>query len=499
MIISYKPYDRGISMQTKFLWGGAISAGQTEGNSNHAKSKLSNFDMLPMDKRRLQLVYRDDDNNIFNTYNNDHHPSDLGIDFYHTYIQDIKLLHDLGINAFRFSISWTRLFPTGEETTPNRDGMNFYRGIFRELKKYNMEPIVTLSHFEIPLNLVTKYGGWSNRKVIDLFLHYTNSVMTEFSEYVDYWIPFNELNMILHIPFIGGGLIFTKEDNILQKEYQAAHYQLLANSLVIKQGRKINREFKFGCMIAAGRTYPYSPNPEDVWAANLSDRKALLFSDVQVRGNYPSYFNNLCKQNNLTLDITSDDLQLLKNNTVDFVSFSYYSSACSAADGDRLEHTATNGFETVKNPYLSNEDGVWQIDPLGLRITLNQLYERYEKPVFIVENGLGTTKDRVTNGKIHDPYRIKYLEQHFSEMRKAVEEDGIPLIGYLMWGVIDLVSVSEGKMSKRYGVIYVDLDDFENGTNKRIKKDSFFWFKNYLSLNSLGENNNEKRLSKISH
>jgi Beta-glucosidase/6-phospho-beta-glucosidase/beta-galactosidase len=240
MAIAYKSHSRGTIMQTNFLWGGAISAGQTEGNRNHVKSKMSNFDMLPMDNRRLKLVYKDDDNNIFNTYNDDHHPSDLGIDFYHTYIQDIKLLHDLGINAFRFSISWTRLFPTGEEKTPNQDGMEFYRNIFKELKKYNIEPVVTLSHFEIPLDLVTKYGGWSNRKVIDLFLHYTDVVMKEFSRYVKYWIPFSELNMILHIPFIGGGLTFTKTDNILQREYQVGHYQLLANSLVIKHGHKIN-------------------------------------------------------------------------------------------------------------------------------------------------------------------------------------------------------------------------------------------------------------------
>jgi len=467
-------------MTKAFLWGGAISAAQTEGNKDNKKFELSNFDVLPMDSRRLQLVFKDDDKNIFNTFNQDHHPSEFGIDFYNTYSKDIDMLHELGVNSFRFSISWTRLFPTGEEESPDIDGLNFYRNILEKLKSYNMEPVVTLSHFEIPLNLVKKYGGWSNRKVIDLFLNYSSTVMNEFSQYVKYWIPFNEMNMILHIPFIGGGLIFNKSENILQKEYQAAHYQLIANALVIQEGKKINNEFQFGCMLAAGRTYPYSPKPEDVWAANLNDRNTLLFSDVQVRGKYPSYFKHLCLDNGLKLDITEQDLEVLSNNTADFVSFSYYSSACSSAEDEKLEHVATNGYQTVKNPYLSNENSVWQVDPIGLRITLNQLYERYEKPVFIVENGLGTTKDRIVNGEIHDEYRIDYLNGHFKELEKAIHEDGIPVIGYLMWGIIDLVSVSEGKMSKRYGVIYVDLDDDEKGTNKRYRKDSFYWYQKYI-------------------
>lgn len=483
-------------MINDFLWGGAISAAQTEGNKDSHKRQLSNFDMLPMDARRLQLVYEDDKNNIFNTYENDHHPSESGIDFYNTYHQDIDLLHELGANSFRFSISWTRLFPTGEEKTPDAEGLKYYRNILELLKKYQMEPVVTLSHFEIPLNLIKKYGGWSNRQVIDLFVHYAKVVMQEFSDYVTYWIPFNEMNMILHIPFIGGGLIFKKSENVLKREYQAAHHQLIANALVVKSGRQINSHFQFGCMLAAGRTYPYSPKPEDVWAANLNDRNALLFSDVQVRGHYPTYFKKLCQNNHLDLMITDNDLQTLADNTVDFVSFSYYSSACSAAQADELEHIATNGYQTVKNPYLSNDNSVWQVDPIGLRITLNQLYERYEKPVFIVENGLGTT-DKMVNGKIHDQYRIDYLKEHFAELEKARLEDGIPVIGYLMWGVIDLVSVSEGRMSKRYGVIYVDLDDHEKGSNKRYKKDSFYWYQGYIKK-QLGSRKNEKRLSKVS-
>jgi len=243
-------------------------------------------------------------------------------------------------------------------------------------------------------------------------------------------------------------------------------------------------------MLASGRNYPYTPKPEDVWAANLNDRNALLFSDVQVRGNYPTYFEYLCKTNKFQLDITNDDLKVLNDNTVDFVSFSYYSSACSAAESDGLERIATNGYQTLKNPYLSNETSVWQNDPIGLRITLNQLYERYEKPVFIVENGIGTTKDELISGQVHDSYRIEYLRNHFEELNKARKEDGIPVIGYLMWGVIDLVSVSEGKMSKRYGVVYVDLDDKEQGSNKRYKKDSFYWYHDYIQQQLVGGREN---------
>jgi len=477
-------------MTNDFLWGGAISAAQTEGNKDKVKKQLSNFDILPMDSRRLQLVYKDDSNNIFNTYNKDHHPSEHGIDFYNTYEDDIDLMHELGINSFRFSISWTRLFPTGEEESPDKEGMKFYQEIVKRLRNYGMEPIVTLSHFEIPINLIKKYGGWSNRKVINLYIRYATAVMKEFASSVKYWIPFNEMNMILHIPFIGGGLIFDRNENILQREYQAAHYQLVANALTVEIGKKINPKFQFGCMLAAGRTYPYTPKPEDVWAANLNDRNALLFSDVQVRGNYPTYFEYLCKTNKFQLDITNDDLKVLNDNTVDFVSFSYYSSACSAAESDGLERIATNGYQTLKNPYLSNETSVWQNDPIGLRITLNQLYERYEKPVFIVENGIGTTKDELISGQVHDSYRIEYLRNHFEELNKARKEDGIPVIGYLMWGVIDLVSVSEGKMSKRYGVVYVDLDDKEQGSNKRYKKDSFYWYHDYIQQQLVGGREN---------
>jgi 6-phospho-beta-glucosidase len=468
-------------MTSDFLWGGAISANQTEGNYIGGGKGRSNFDMLPMDGRRLKDVNLDDPQNLLATQAQDYHPSHTGIDFFHHYADDIRLLHELGITAFRFSISWPRIFPTGEETVPNQAGLAYYRRIFTLLKQYHIEPIVTLSHFEIPLYLVEHYGGWYDRHVIDCFVRYAACVMAEFRDEVRYWIPFNEMNMILHIPFIGGGLTFHAGENKIAKKYQAAHHQLLANARVVQMGRKINPQFQFGCMLAAGRTYPYTPNPEDVLAANLTDRETFLFSDVQVRGHYPAFFNHYLHANHVTLDMTPEDLATLSANTVDFVSFSYYSSACTATNPEGLTHTAANGFETVKNPYLAdNSKSVWQVDPIGLRITLNQLYERYELPLFVVENGIGTTADQLDQGQVHDPYRIEYLRRHFEQLAKARFEDGIPVIGYLMWGIIDLVSVSEGTMSKRYGVIYVDLDDYGQGSGKRYLKDSYYWYRDYL-------------------
>lgn len=482
-------------MHKQFLWGGAISAAQTEGQHSGDGKGPSNFDQLPMDDRRLKPVITDDANNILATADHDYHPSLHGTDFYHRYAEDIDLLQTLGVNAFRFSISWSRLFPTGEEQTPNPIGMAYYQDLLNHLIAAGIEPVVTLSHFELPQALVENYGGWASRHTLEAFVHFAKCVMTAFNDQVHYWIPFNEMNMILHIPFIGGGLTFTSKENQLAKEYQAAHHQLVANAAVVKAGHAIDSNNQFGCMLAAGRTYPYTPNPEDVWAANLSDRQALLFADVQVRGHYPSYFKPLQAKNHFQIQPAPGDAKLLAENPVDFVSFSYYSSACSAAHEEGLDRQATNGFTTLKNPYLDDSDSVWQVDPVGLRITLNQLWERYEKPLMIVENGIGTTQDRLVKGQVHDPYRIKYLEAHFNQLQLAQQADGIPVLGYMMWGLIDLVSVSEGRMSKRYGVVYVDLDDFGHGSGDRILKDSFYWYQHFLSQQIHGGKTNEQELS----
>lgn len=464
-----------------FLWGGAISAAQTEGNYLAEGRLPANFDYLPLNDRRLKPVYSDGSHSILKP-SDDYYPSRTGIDFYHTYKEDIKLLSELGLNSFRFSISWSRIFPTGEETEPNEAGLNFYSNVLTELERYQIEPIVTISHFDLPIHLVERYNGWESRALVDLYVNYATTVMRRFNGRVKYWIPFNEMNMVLHIPFIGGGITFNRETNPLQVQYQAGHHQLLANAKTIEVGKKINQQFQFGAMLAAGKTYAYTCKPTDVLAALKSERENLFFSDVQVFGEYPRFTANFFKENHLEIKITEEDKLLLRKNTVDFVSFSYYSSACTSADSEGLEQVATNGFMTLRNPYLPKSKSVWQNDPLGLRITLNQLHERYRKPLFIVENGLGT-QDELKGTLISDDYRIDYLREHIKNLLLAINEDGIDVMGYLMWGIIDLTSVSEGRISKRYGVIYVDLDDYGQGSGQRLSKASYDWYQKVVKTN----------------
>lgn len=469
-----------MKLAENFLWGGAISAAQTEGHYLEDGRQPSNYDQVPLNNQRLKAVYQDQVPNLMQPAKKEIYPGRFGIDFYKTYQADIKTLSELGINSFRFSISWSRIFPTGEETEPNQAGLAYYDAILDELDKYGIEPIVTLSHFEIPLHLVKKYNGWASREVIALFVCYAECLMTRYQKRIKYWIPFNEMNMILHIPFIGGGVQFTTGANNLETQYQAGHHQLLANALVIEAGKKINPDFQFGTMLAAGKTYAYTADPKDVFAAVKSDRENLLFADVQVFGAYPNYIAHFFEEKQIHLDMTDDDQAILKANTVDFVSFSYYSSACTSAEDKDLETVATNGFTTLRNPYLPKSKGVWQNDPLGLRITLNQLYDRYRLPLFIVENGLGT-EDELDNDQVHDTYRIDYLREHIKNLILAVQEDGVPLMGYLMWGIIDLTSVSEGKIAKRYGVLYVDQDNDGGGSHRRYKKDSFYFYQKVIN------------------
>lgn len=471
-----------MKQEKQFFWGGATSAAQSEGNYLADGRQPSNFDFLPLDDRRLKAVYKNQSASILESRGDEIYPGRNGNDFYHHYQEDIALLKELGANSFRFSISWSRIFPTGEEEAPNEAGLQFYENILTELERLQMEPIVTLSHFEIPLHLVKKYNGWENRKVVELFLHYAETVLQRFKGRIKYWIPFNEMNMVLHIPFIGGGILFEEGKDNLSIQYQAGHHQLLANALSIEAGKRIDPDNQFGAMLAAGKTYAYTCDPKDVFAALQQEKENLLFSDVQVFGEYPRFFSHFIKDKQLNLTIYPEDREALQKNTVDFVSFSYYSSACTAAEENGIDRVATNGYTTLRNPYLPKAKSVWQDDPLGLRITLNQLQDRYHKPLFIVENGIGTQDDFV-DGKVHDDYRIHYLKEHVKNMKLAMEEDGIDLMGYLMWGIIDLPSVSEGKISKRYGVIYVDQDDENNGSHQRYKKDSFTFYQKVIASN----------------
>lgn len=400
--------------------------------------------------------------------------------------EDIRMFGEMGFRTFRMSIAWSRIFPDGDEAEPNEEGLRFYEDVFRECHKYGIEPLVTITHFDCPIHLIKEYGGWKNRKLIEFYKNLVTVLFTRYKGLVKYWITFNEINMILHLPFMGAGLLFEEGEDQTAAKYLSAHHELVASAWATKIAHEIDPENKIGCMVAAGDYYPYCSLPEDVWAAKEKDHENLMFIDVQARGYYPGYAVKLFERVGLDLGITEEDRRILRENTVDYVSFSYYSSRCITTQ-EGVGETTGNAFKGTRNPYLKVSEWGWQIDPLGLRITLNSLYDRYQKPLFIVENGLGAKDELVEDGQgsytVDDQYRIDYLRAHIQAFKQAVEEDGVELLGYTPWGCIDLVSASTGEMAKRYGFIYVDRDNQGNGSLKRYKKRSFEWYKKVIASN----------------
>ena len=468
-------------LREDFLWGGATAANQCEGGYKEGGRGLANVDVAPHGKDRFPVLAGK--MKMFECDNEHYYPSHEAIDMYHNYKEDIKLFAEMGFKCYRLSIAWTRIFPTGIEETPNEEGLKFYDSLFDECLKYGIQPLVTICHFDVPMYLVEKYGAWRNRKLVDLYVKYCEAIYTRYKDKVKYWLTFNEINMILHLPFIGAGLYIEEGENEEQIKYQAAHHQLVASALATKLAKKINPEFKIGCMLAAGNTYANTCNPNDVWKSIKKDRENYFFIDVQSRGEYPQYAIKELERKNINIVMEEDDKKILKENTVDFISFSYYSSRLTSADPEVNAKTEGNVFATLKNPYLNASEWGWQIDPLGLRITMNSLYDRYQKPLFIVENGLGAVDIPDENGYVNDDYRIDYLREHIKAMIDAVELDGVDLLGYTSWGCIDLVSAGTGEMKKRYGFIYVDKDNDGSGTLKRSKKKSFEWYKKVIASN----------------
>ncbi|MEI7378403.1 6-phospho-beta-glucosidase [Pectobacterium versatile] len=462
-----------------FLWGGAIAANQAEGAYLEGGKGLTTVDMIPHGVNRLPVKLGQEPR--FALREDEFYPSHQAIDFYHRYKEDIALMAEMGFTVFRTSIAWSRLYPNGDELTPNADGIAFYRDVFAECKKYNIEPLVTLCHFDVPMYLVTEYGSWRNRKMVEFFARYAQTCFEAFDGLVKYWLTFNEINILLHSPFSGAGLAFADGENQEQVKYQAAHHELVASALATKIAHEVNPENQVGCMLAGGNFYPWSCKPEDVWAALNKDRENLFFIDVQARGTYPAYTGRLFKEKGITIASEPGDDEILKN-TVDFVSFSYYASRCASADMNEQNSSAANIVKSLKNPHIKASEWGWGIDPLGLRITMNMMYDRYQKPLFLVENGLGAKDELNAQGEIDDDYRISYLREHISAMADAIG-DGIPVIGYTSWGCIDLVAASTGEMSKRYGFIYVDRDDRGEGTLARKKKKSFYWYKKVIASN----------------
>ncbi len=464
-----------------FLWGGALAANQVEGGYIEGGKGLTTVDLMPTGEARQEISKGYIRN--FEPQEDVYYPSHGAIDFYNRYKEDIALFAEMGFKALRISISWARIFPNGDEAEPNEDGLQFYDNVFDELLLHNIEPVVTIAHFDVPIHLVKEYGSWKSRKLVDFFEHYSKTIFTRYKDKVKYWMTFNEINMLLHRPYLGAGIVLNDEENVNQVLYQAAHHQLVASAKAVKAGHEINPDFQIGCMLAAGMTYPYTSNPDDIWQAMDKDRESFFFIDVQSRGEYPGYAKRFFKDHNLNIEMEEGDLELLKEGTVDYIGFSYYSSRCTSTDPEVLK-TAISGniFGSIKNPYTKASEWGWTIDPKGLRITANQLWDRYQKPLFIVENGLGAVDELDENGEINDDYRIEYLRAHFKEMREAIL-DGVEIIGYTSWGPIDIVSASTGEMKKRYGYIYVDRQNDGTGTLERKKKKSFGWYKAVIQSN----------------
>lgn len=474
-----------------FLFGGAIAASQADGAYDEGGKGLDTQDLRYFnaswsreeraDKKNKRINHQKFERAL-NDEDKEHYPFRWGIDFYHSYREDLAFMEELGLKIFRTSINWARIFPNGDDENPNEEGIQFYIDLFTECHRRGMKVFATILHYNIPVNLVLKYGGWKSRKTIDFYLRYAEVLFRRLGNLVDFWLPFNESNAGRFNPYNGVCLIEDEEENYENAIFQCLHHQFIANALTVRLAHEIIPGSMVGGMIARFTTYPATCKPEDVMQMIHDDQYSNFFyTDVMARGYYPEYMDRYFEQSKIKIHMEPEDEAILAENTVDFVAFSYYMSLVSTTD-QGWEKTSGNLVTGNKNPYLQSSDWGWQIDPIGLRISLNQMYDRYHLPVFVAENGLGAYDQIAEDGKVHDPYRIEYMKKHIEQMKEAVI-DGVDLIGYTAWGIIDIVSCGPMEMSKRYGVIYVDQDDRGRGSKRRIKKDSFYWYKKCISSN----------------
>ncbi|RDB34204.1 6-phospho-beta-glucosidase BglA [Exiguobacterium sp. RIT594] len=472
------------TLPNDFLWGGALAAHQFEGGWNAGGKGPSVVDVMTAGEHGVARRITDtiEDGTFY--------PNHEAIDFYHRYKEDIALFAEMGLKCLRTSIGWSRIFPNGDETEPNEAGLQFYDDVFDELLKHGIEPIITLSHFEMPLHLAREYGGFRNRKVAEFFERFAEVCFTRYKDKVTYWMTFNEINNKMDVEnplflWTNSGVKVEPGENAMEVMYQTGHHELIASALAVAKGKAINPDFQIGAMISHVPIYPYSSHPEDVMLAEKSMRQRYFFPDVQARGYYPNYALKEFEREGYQIPILAGDDEILKNGTVDYIGFSYYMSTTVKHDatvnntGNIVNGGLANG---VENPYIQSSDWGWAIDPVGLRYVLNRLYDRYQLPLFIVENGFGAV-DTIEDGKIHDAARIDYLKTHIEALTEAVTEDGVELMGYTPWGIIDIVSFTTGEMKKRYGMIYVDRDNEGNGSMERMKKDSFDWYKQVIATN----------------
>lgn len=481
-----------------FYWGGATAANQCEGGWNEGGRGPAKTDVITggtAHSPRFGTLLDKDGNKVkiptmghmspapegctWHVFDDELYPNHIGCDFYHHYKEDIALFAEMGFKMYRFSMSWSRFFPKGYEDTPNQEGIEFYRNVLLELKKYNIEPLVTISHYDIPLGIEVDKGGFANKEVIEYFKNYCRVIFTEYKGLVKYWLTFNEINCLTMMPMF----VPNCDRKVVQDAYQQLHNQFVSSAHAVIMAHEIDPEYKVGCMIAGICAYPLTCDPEDQVAAQREMQDAFWYcGDVQCRGAYGAYAPRVWKKFGIELNWAEGEEEILKKGKVDFYSYSYYQSACVTTHTD-AEQGQGNLFMGAKNEYLKYSDWGWSTDPLGLRYTLNEIYNRYQIPVMIVENGLGAIDVLEEDGSCHDPYRIEYLRQHIEAMSDAINEDGVDLIAYTTWGCIDLVSAGTGEMRKRYGFIYVDLDDELKGTLARSRKDSFFWYKKCIASN----------------
>ncbi|WP_219842369.1 glycoside hydrolase family 1 protein [Enterococcus faecalis] len=478
--IMFKDYQ----MPKDFLWGGAIAANQAEGAFQVDGKGISLADVHKYypDKTNAEISQEqikgmsvaDIQANLADT--DGYYPKRHGIDFYHTYPEDLALLKELGFKTFRTSIDWTRIFPTGEEETPNEAGLAYYDRLIDKIIELGMEPIITILHYETPIEISLKYGGWNNRKVIDLFVKYGKVLLERYKEKVKYWIVINQINLIQFEPFNSTAIPYDTVDNYEEASFQAIHHQFIASAQLVAYAKKINPQMQMGTMVADCTAYPFSCKPDDVILAMKRNRMEYFYTDVQFRDEYPQYALNYFEEHGIEIDITLEDQQMLKENTMDYLAISYYYSQMVDS-----EKNSMNPASVTPNPTLKVNPWGWAVDPQGLYNSLSQYWDRYGKPIIIAENGFGMY-DKVTDGQIHDDYRISYLSEHIQQMKKAMY-DGVDVIAYCAWGPIDIISCSSAQMEKRYGFVYVDLDNEGKGTGKRMKKDSFTWYQKVIATN----------------
>jgi len=485
---------RTVEFPKEFLWGGAIAANQAEGAWNvdgkgmsvadvamykpeiDIKDYVSQWHISPKDVKDAMLA-KDTKN----------YPKRRGIDFYHRYKEDIALFKEMGFKTLRVSISWPRIFPKGTEKEPNEKGLQFYENVFKELCRQGIEPLVTLSHYEMPLYLVNQYDGWVARELVDCFVHYAKVCFWRYKDLVKYWLTFNEIDSVFRHPFTTVGVIEEKYADKAEAEaaiYQAVHHQFVAAALATKYCHEIIPGAQVGCMVTKTLTYPETCNPDDVLLAQTDNRNNSVYTDIQLLGEYPLHLKKYFVHKHIKIEMLPGDEQLLKQYTADFLSFSYYMSMVQSIHAEKREKVGGNLITGVKNPYLDISEWGWQVDPKGLRIAMIDLYDRYHKPLWIVENGIGAYDKVAGDGSISDDYRIAYFKRHFEQIALAIEE-GVECIGYTSWGCIDIVSASTSQMEKRYGFIYVDADDLGNGTYNRKKKKSFYWYRDFIAKNCI--------------